>query len=84
MLSPSNQTEPAGNLAEMVARTGLRTVAAAWPTGIAGLGFAVTACERCDAAEVCTDWLARAPRTLGDVPPFCPNAGELRAAKRRS
>jgi hypothetical protein len=83
MLSPLNQSQPAANLAEMAGRAGLRTVAAAWPTGIAHLGFAVTACERCAAAEVCSDWLARAPKTLGDVPPFCPNAGELRSAKRR-
>jgi hypothetical protein len=82
MLSPLNQMEPAANLADMVARSGLRTVAANWPTGIARLGFAVTACERCDATEVCDDWLARAPQALGDVPPFCPNAGALRAAKR--
>lgn len=84
MVSPPNQRQYAANLAEMAARTGLRPVPAAWPTGLARLGFAVTACERCAAAEVCRDWLARAPKTLGDVPPFCPNAGELQAAKRRS
>lgn len=82
MLSPLNQSQPAANFAEMAVRSGVRTVAAAWPTGIARLGFAVTACERCAAAEVCSDWLARAPGALGGVPPFCPNAGELRAAKR--
>jgi len=81
MFSPLNHSEPAANLAEMAARTGMRTVTAAWPTGIAHLGFAVTACERCDAVEQCHDWLARTPKTLGDVPPFCANAGELRAAK---
>lgn len=81
MLSPLNQSEPAANLAEMAGRSGVGTVPAAWPTGIARLGFAVSACERCDAVEVCHDWLARAPRTLGDVPPFCPNAAELRAVK---
>ena len=74
---------PGDNFADMAVRNGLRPVPAAWPTGIAQLGFAVTACERCDAIEVCNDWLARAPKTLGAVPPFCPNAAELRAGKRR-
>ena len=80
---PQNRVGPAANLADMAARAGVRTVAAAWPTGIARLGFAVTACERCEAVEVCNDWLTRAPKILGEVPPFCPNAGELRAARRR-
>lgn len=83
MLSP-NQNQPAANLGEMAARIGVRTVTAAWPTGFAHLGFAVTACERCDATEVCTEWLSRAPKALGDVPPFCPNAGELNAARRKT
>ena len=47
------------------------------------VGLAVTTCERCDAAEVCDDWLARAPKQIDSVPPFCPNAGRLRAAKQR-
>ena len=84
MLSPLHQSEPAANLAGMAARAGVRTVAAAWPTGLARLGFAVTACERCDAASVCTDWLTRAPHEVGAVPPFCPNAGELRVAARKA
>lgn len=84
MSSRPNQRQPAANLADMAARTGLRAVMAAWPTGIAHLGFAVTVCERCNTAEACQDWLVRAPKVLDDVPPFCPNAGELRAAKRPS
>ncbi len=84
MSPPLNQSQPAANLAEMAARVGVRTVVAAWPTGIAHLGFAVTTCERCDSVQVCHDWLARAPKALDDPPPFCPNADELRAAKRRS
>jgi hypothetical protein len=75
--------EPAANLARMAGRLGVNTVVAAWPTGLAHLGLAVTTCERCDAAEVCDDWLARAPKQIDSVPPFCPNAGRLRAAKQR-
>jgi hypothetical protein len=81
MLSPLNAG--AANLADMAARAGVRTVAAAWPSeGFAHLGLMVTACERCDATEVCSDWLARAPGTIGNVPPFCPNAGALAAARK--
>jgi len=82
MPSMQHRSGSAANLAEMASRNGLRPVAAAWPTGLAHLGFAVTACERCDVIEVCNDWLARAPKTLGAAPPFCPNAGALRAARR--
>ena len=81
MLSPLNAG--AANLADMATRAGVRTVAAAWPPeGIAHLGVMVTACERCDATEVCSDWLARAPREIDSVPPFCPNADELNAARK--
>jgi hypothetical protein len=75
--------EPAANLAQMAGRIGVSTVAAAWPTGLAHLGLTVTTCERCEAIEVCRDWLARTPQQIDHVPPFCPNAGRLRAAKRR-
>lgn len=82
MLSPLNGS--AANLADMAGRVGVGTVAAAWPTGLAHLGLAVTTCERCDAADVCGDWLARAGKHVADVPPFCPNAVALRAARRQS
>jgi hypothetical protein len=80
MQSPLNAS--AANLADMASRAGVRTVAAAWPTGIARLGVMVTACERCDATEACRDWLARAPGSIASVPPFCPNAGALNAARK--
>ena len=85
MLSSLHQSKPDANPAKMPGGDGARPVAvAAWPSGIAHLGFAVSACERCDAAEECADWLARTPMPLGGVPPFCPGAGELRAAGRRA
>ena len=80
MLSPLNAG--AANLADMASRAGVGTVAAAWPTGLAHLGVMVTACERCDATEVCRDWLARAPRAIDAVPPFCPNESSLNAARK--
>jgi hypothetical protein len=58
------QSSPAGNLAAMSERLDLPTVAAAWPTGISQLALAVDTCQRCDAGEVCTDWLARAPKRI--------------------
>ena len=81
----SSSALPAANLAEMGKKIGLETVPAVWPTGMARLGTAISICERCDAAEVCRQWLARAPERLDRVPPFCPNADDLskeRAAKR--
>jgi hypothetical protein len=81
MLSPLNAG--AANLADMANRAGVQTVAAAWPSeGLGHLGLMVTACERCDATDVCRDWLARAPRTIQHVPPFCPNVGGLNAARK--
>jgi len=80
MLSPLNAS--AANLAAMAGRAGVSTVAAAWPSGFAHLGVMVTACERCDATDVCSDWLARAPGTIAKAPPFCPNAAELDAARK--
>lgn len=80
--SSSKRAEPAANLADMAKRAGVRTVAAAWPTGLARLGEMVTACERCDAADACRDWLARAPKGIDTVPAFCPNAAGLHAARK--
>ena len=73
---------PAGNIAVMSDRLGLPTVAAAWPTGVSQLALAVAACRRCDADEVCTDWLARAPARIATPPAFCPNAAMLTRAKQ--
>lgn len=63
-------------------RLNLPTVAAAWPTGVSQLALAVQACQSCDADEVCTDWLARAPNKLAAPPVFCPNAEALARAKQ--
>lgn len=75
-------TSPARNIAVMSDRLDLPTVAAAWPTGVSQLALAVAACQRCDADEVCTDWLARAPAKIATPPAFCPNAATLARAKQ--
>jgi hypothetical protein len=73
---------PARNIAAMSDRLDLPPVAAAWPTGVSQLALAVAACQRCDADEVCTDWLARAPSKIATPPAFCPNAAVLARAKQ--
>jgi hypothetical protein len=73
---------PAGNIAAMSDRLDLPSVPAAWPTGVSQLALAVEACRRCDADEVCTDWLARAPAKIATPPAFCPNAAVLARAKQ--
>ncbi len=66
----------------MTERLGLSVaVPAAWPTGVSQLAQAIDACQRCDTAEVCIDWLARAPAIIETPPAFCPNAAELKRAK---
>jgi hypothetical protein len=55
---------------------------ASWPTGVSLLAQMVDACQRCEATEVCDDWLARAPKAIAAVPPFCPNADALMQAKK--
>lgn len=79
----SASTDPVGNIAKMTERLGLSAapVAAAWPTGVSQLAQAIDACQRCDTTEVCTDWLARAPKVVETPPAFCPNAPELKRAK---
>ena len=80
---------PARHLAEMVERLGVESnpaaspVAspAAWPTGVSLLAQMVEVCQRCDADEVCGDWLARAPKKIATPPAFCPNADALKRAK---
>lgn len=73
---------PAGNIAAMSDRLGLPPVAAAWPTSVSQLALAVQACQSCHADEVCTDWLARAPKKIAAPPAFCPNAAALTRAKQ--
>jgi hypothetical protein len=78
------QSTPAGNLAAMSDRLDLPSVPAAWPTGVSQLALAVEACQRCDASEVCTDWLVRAPQRIATPPAFCPNAAALTRAKQEN
>ena len=82
---------PAHHLAEMAERLGVDTKPAprpaaspaAWPTGVSLLAQMVDACQRCDADEVCGDWLARAPKKIATPPAFCPNADALKKAAKR-
>jgi len=69
-------------MAALTSRLGLDTVVAAWPTGVLQLAQAVVACQRCEAGEVCTDWLARAPAEIDVAPAFCPNVPEFKRPKR--
>lgn len=84
MLTPAPKTSPSHvpNMAAMTRRLGLATVPAAWPTGVSHLAQAVDACQRCDASEVCTDWLRRTPDQVVVPPAFCPNTAEFKRAKQ--
>jgi hypothetical protein len=73
---------PAGNMAEITDRLGLPIAPAAWPTGVSLLAQAVDACQRCDATDVCSDWLVRAPKAISKAPAFCPNASEFARVKK--
>ncbi|MDO8875609.1 MAG: DUF6455 family protein [Pseudolabrys sp.] len=80
---------PARNLAEMSARLSVvpaqpqaAASPATWPTGVSLLAQMVDACQRCDAEQVCSDWIARAPKKIATPPAFCPNADALTRAKR--
>jgi len=78
---PKVDPDHVSNMAAMTERLGVATVPAAWPQGVSQLARAVAACQRCDSATVCTDWLARAPASL-DVPPaFCPNEAIFKASR---
>ena len=59
------------------------TVPAAWPTGMAHLGLAVTTEERRDAAEVGDDLRAQTPSRIETVPPFCSRVQNLQLAKTK-
>lgn len=84
-----SQPYPAQRLGEMAGRLGVDAKPAprqaprpaAWPTGVSLLAQMVDACQRCDAGEVCGDWLARAPEKIVTPPAFCPNADALKKAK---
>jgi len=80
--APQPSPDHVPNMAAMTSRLGLVTVAAAWPTGVSHLAQAVVACQRCEAGEVCTDWLARAPAEIDVAPAFCPNVSEFKRAKQ--
>jgi hypothetical protein len=66
----------------MTDKLGLSTVPAAWPTGVSHLAQAIDACQRCDTAAVCTDWLRRAPNSIVVPPAFCPNADAFKRVKQ--
>jgi hypothetical protein len=69
-------------MAALTSRLGLDTVVAAWPTGVSHLAQVVDACQRCEAGEVCTDWLARAPAEIDVAPAFCPYMPEFKRTKQ--
>ena len=69
------------NFSKMAEKMGV-TVPAAWPTGMAQFAQAYEACQRCDADEVCADWLKRAPDSIQLPPEFCPNADEFTRVKK--
>jgi uncharacterized protein DUF6455 len=79
-----DQTSPqhARNMTVMTERLGLAMVPAAWPTGVSHLAQAIDACQRCDTAVVCTDWLRNAPTAIELPPAFCPDTETFTAAKR--
>jgi hypothetical protein len=78
---PRVSPDHVSNMAAMTTRIGVSTVPAAWPQGVSQLARAIEACQRCDTAAVCTDWLTRAPASF-DVPPvFCPNRAIFKTAK---
>jgi len=83
--APKASVSHVPNMAAMTDRLGLDTVPAAWPTGVSQLALTINACQHCDAFEVCTDWLVRAPKSIAVPPAFCPNApafGEAQAKKK--
>ena len=79
---PEVHPDTVRNMAAMTERLGLATVPAAWPTGVPQLAQAIGVCQCCDASEVCSDWLVRAPDRLAMPPAFCPNASTFARAKK--
>lgn len=83
--APKPKPDSTRNFPVMAEKLGLPTVPAAWPSGMASLTQAYEACRRCEAEEVCTDWLARTADSIRMPPAFCPNASEFsRAAKKKA
>ncbi len=70
------------NFSKMADKLGV-TVPAAWPTGVSQLTQAYEACRRCDADEICTDWLKDVPDPVQSPPEFCPNAAGLTRTHKR-
>ena len=68
----SEMLDRLGYDAETLARTDLN------------VGSVVCVCQRCQAEEVCRDWLARAPKSFERAPAFCPNAERFADARRAS
>ena len=79
--SVDSSPDHVSNMAAMTARIGVSTVPAAWPHGVSQLAQAIEACQRCDTAVVCVDWLRRAPSSFDLPPAFCPNQATLKAVK---
>lgn len=82
IVAPKAGSDAVRNMAAMTGKLGLDTAPAAWPTGVSLLAQAIDACQRCNAAEVCTDWLARTPKAIQVPPEFCPNAPAFKRAKQ--
>jgi len=62
--SPEAQPDTVSAMAAATQPAGLSTVPAAWPAGVSQLAIAIDACRRCDADDVCSDWLMRAPNLI--------------------
>ncbi len=82
-VAPRAEPDAVRNMAVMTGKLGLDTAPAAWPTGVSLLAQAIASCQRCEASEVCADWLARAPKTIELPPEFCANASEFKRAKKQ-
>jgi hypothetical protein len=64
-------------------RSGLATVAAAWPIGASQLAIAAVACQTCEARAVCGILLGQVqPYPILQPPSFCPYAAEITGASQ--
>jgi hypothetical protein len=79
---PADRADTVRATTALIPRHDLLPVAAAWPAGVSQLAQAIDACQRCDTAAVCTDWLRHAPNSTVLPPPFCPNAADFKRAKQ--
>ncbi len=73
--------DAADNFSAMAEKLGV-TVPAAWPSGLSQFTQAYEACQRCDADEVCADWLVRASDSIQLPPEFCPSRAEFTRANK--